>query len=404
MGETPKSDGRSATSCLLIVAFIAAIWMPMADMLFGLAPRPALAENRQMALFPKFGRRAADVWLFAHKLKLYLRDNFGFRPALIQGYQLLKGRLLGVSSSPNVLFGKEGWLIYADENAIESYRCASPYTADQLDQMQRILEGERDWLARRGIPYLVVIVPNTHTLYPEYLPDWVTRFRSESRLDQLRARMDAHSTLRILDLRRALLDAKRHMRVSFRTDTHWNEYGAFIGYQEIMKRLAVWFPALQPEKLDDFIVATRIRPGGDMAQMIGAQDAHPEESIELTPLAPRQATVRQTQREGRVGNQRIPTIVVSELHRPDLPRLVMFRDSAANYLLPYLAEHFSRITCVSNLTEKMRFDRRIVEEEKPDVVIRELTERFLMYEPVQFTDRHEASEPDRQDQEINGAE
>ena len=97
-----------------------------------------------MAAFPKFGWRPADLEKFASELKPYLRDNFGFRPALIHWHHLLKARLLGASSSPKVILGKDGWLFYNGEQVVEDYSCVSPYGKEELDRLQRAFEQEHD--------------------------------------------------------------------------------------------------------------------------------------------------------------------------------------------------------------------------------------------------------------------
>ena len=80
MGERQNRTGRGARNYVLIAAFVAATWLPMAGMLFRPAtPRP-LSENREMAPLPKFGWRPAALKMFVFDLKPYLRDNFGFRP------------------------------------------------------------------------------------------------------------------------------------------------------------------------------------------------------------------------------------------------------------------------------------------------------------------------------------
>ncbi len=35
----------------------------------------------------------------------------------------------------------------------------------------------REWLAARGIAYVVTVVPEKFTIYPEHLPAWVTKSR-----------------------------------------------------------------------------------------------------------------------------------------------------------------------------------------------------------------------------------
>ena len=61
--------------------------------------------------------------------------------------------------------------------------------------------------------------------------------------------------------------------------------------------------------------------------------------------------------------------------RADAPltRAVLFRDSFAAQLIPFLAEHFERMLCIWDAD----FHHAIVEHERPAVVIQEVVERSL---------------------------
>ena len=72
------------------------------------------------------------------------------------------------------------------------------------------------------------------------------RRRHESRLDQLVAHLKAHSNLTIVDLREAHLDEKSRHQVFYRTDTHWNNRGAYVGYTQIMKCSLAGFRSSSP--------------------------------------------------------------------------------------------------------------------------------------------------------------
>ena len=53
---------------------------------------------------------------------------------------------------------------------------------------------------------------------------------------------------------------------------------------------------------------------------------------------------------------------------------IIARDSFNTNLAPFLAEHFSRIVYAAGTF----FDRTLIEDEHPDVVIQEFVERVLM--------------------------
>ena len=62
----------------------------------------------------------------------------------------------------------------------------------------------RDWLARRGIAYLLVVSPNKSTVYPEFMPPLYPRHRT-TRMDQLAEHLGRHvGGFPLLDLRPVL--------------------------------------------------------------------------------------------------------------------------------------------------------------------------------------------------------
>ena len=66
-------------------------------------------------------------------------------------------------------------------------------------------------------------------------------------------------------------------------------------------------------------------------------------------------------------------------------RMVLLHDSFGEALKPFLAEHFSRAVYVSNA---MGFEDALLEREHPDLVIQEITERYLWLDfPARYRNR-----------------
>jgi hypothetical protein len=131
-----------------------------------------------------------------------------------------------------------------------------------------------------------------------------------------------------------------------------------------------------------------MRPGGDLTEMIDAEDERQEESIELIPLTPRRAVQSKIRDTARVNGKLVPAISVAEVPQPGWPRAVILHDSSGGMrgLMPFLSEDFSRIAFVAT----SRFQRKVIEAEKPDVVIRQFTERFLILDRGNFLDQDDA--------------
>jgi alginate O-acetyltransferase complex protein AlgJ len=235
---------------------------------------------------------------------------------------------------------------------------------------QHALEARRDWLGQRGIAFIVTVVPEKQTIYPEYMPD--TLVRGDSRLDQLIRYLREHSDLQILDLRPALLAAKAERRIYYRTNTHWNDLGAFVAYQTIVREMGRTLPGIRPMPSSDFEVVTYYAPSGDLTAMLGLRGSILEEQHNLRPLRPLQASAggKPVDRNAADTNR----FLVSEREGAGLPRMVMYRDSFASALIPFFAEHFSRATYVWS----QQFDPSLIEAERPDIVLEEMAERLLM--------------------------
>ena len=60
----------------------------------------------------------------------------------------------------------------------------------------------------------------------------------------------------IVDLRPALKAARQDQDVYYKTNTHWNGYGAFIAYTTIINALGSSYPELKPYKTADLELVT----------------------------------------------------------------------------------------------------------------------------------------------------
>ena len=355
----------------LIAGFVVAISLPVLGMLFSLDGRFVLDENRTLASRPELKLHQKELALFPAKFETYFNDQFGFRKRLIYWLNVTKVAALGVSPSPKVIFGSNRWLYYGEED-VPYFRAVRPLTAAQLDRWQERLEKRQAWLADRGIPYLVVFAPIKSTVYPEYMPRAYNRVGTISRLDQLIAHLEAHSDLTVVDLRTAILGEKSRNQVFYRTDSHWNNRGAYAGYTQIVKALSLWFPQIEAVPSSAFEECNHSEPGRDLPLMLGMRPYFWDRYVDLKMIKPGLA---HEVKPPPPGNSPARGDDIAFEH-PDkrLPRLVMFRDSFATWLMPLLSENFSRVLYSWQYT----LDGDIVERELPDVVIQEMAEHVLM--------------------------
>lgn len=333
-------------------------------------------ENRLPAALPEASTTLKDWLEFPRRFERYFNDHFGSRNRMLAIDHWTKASIFGVSSAPNVLIGKEGWLYFKGEDAKALdrwYRGIGAFTDAEIAALRSELLHRRAYLERLGIPYLVVVVPDKYSVYPEFLPDWVKRVAPTTALDRIADDLSRHPELNFIDLRGALRAAKRDERVYYKTDSHWNFLGASVGYRVLMSEVARMLPGLS-------VVPARRAPydpavdfySGDLSRMIGAAERFREDDVAplwkiLADTSPHCAN-RETAGE-------TPGFEFYAYSCPNPPpySVLVFRDSMAIPLIPLLSENFARSSYVSSRT----MDPALVERLKPDIVIEELVERSL---------------------------
>lgn len=278
---------------------------------------------------------------------------------------------LGDRVYKNVVIGKSGWLIYTGELSADDYQNVIPFSEKSLELFQENLDALNSRYAEQGITLLIVVTPNKNTIYSEYVPDELESLSGESRLDQLLRYMDEYGETQILDLRPVLFEAKNDQQVYYRTDTHWNSYGAFIAYQEIMFALNSSYPDLHPYPRSSFQIEDEYGLTKDLTRMIGTTLIS-EDISNLVPVNESGVIFRSVPVSGTLQRS---LGFSSNSDNVDLPRAVIFHDSFFALVNPLLKEHFSRAIFVPYAT--VVFDLGWVDEQKPDIVIIEFTERYI---------------------------
>ena len=362
---------------LLIGAFVVGIGLPPARHLLGPARSGNADEARATQSLPELRAKRSSLLSFPVRFEQYYRDAFGFRNELIAVHNRVKLDWLHTSPAANVVVGKGGWLYYSGGRVLEDHRGLAPLTDEHLRRWAEALRRRREWLAERGGEYLVVIVPEKHTIYPEFLPDGMAPVGPATRLDQFISDARVTGAARVLDLRGDLRGAKPWSRLYHRGDTHWNERGAYVGYRAIMAVLAERHPELAPFPPEDFEPGAERLENLDLVRMIGMRGRILEENLTFRPRRPRRAFDDDPglKRTGKIDPNWHPFARQCPAAPP--VKAVVLRDSFATLLAPYLAEHFRRSVFLWQKT----FDYAVIDRERPDVVIHEMGERQLRYLP-----------------------
>jgi hypothetical protein len=347
------------------ILVVPAIWCTLSE------PNAAsfARENRRPAPLPAFSSNTDSVKRFPTRFESWFDDRLPFREKLLEWHAHWKVNELGVSSSDKVILGKSGWLFLDEARSENNSRTGG--AAEQAAAWLTVLQRRHTWLSERGIQYVVVLTPEKHDVYAEFLPARYHPLSGSTGAEMLAASAQPW----ILDLRPVLIEATKTRDVYFQTDTHWNDDGAYEAYAAILSRIG---SSPKPRAAFDVSFQPHL---GDLVQMLHLPNPVTEATQRLHLRA---SLARQL-----ADDVPLPKHLHSPDHlrpqawgRPDanLPRGVLLHDSfGERLLLPLLAEHFSFLAYAPTpaLIPEM------IEQMKPGIVIQQIcTRKINRHAPV----------------------
>ncbi len=267
---------------------------------------------------------------------------------------------MGNVTPEETIYGKDGWYFYDHDGSMEDYHGTRFFTDSQLAKIKNSLLNVQQDLASRGIEFVVMLTPNKETIYPEYMPDSYGSHASYTRIDQLYDYLK--NDLRVVYPKDDLIAAKLaypQYDIYYRTDTHWNNIGGYLGARALARELGYSFPDLGSLQIfsDYFFL-------GDITEDMEPKGDIMDYSYTLSGYGPYAMALRD---QDEYGNY-------YWYHTEGAPArtLTIYGDSYSLNMAPYMGQLFEDVY-LHRFTE----DKSLVDEENPSVVVYQILERFL---------------------------
>ncbi len=211
------------------VLFFAACAAPAAMMPF--VGNTAEIEKKELTELPAFINENGINNDFSTQFESWFNDRIPMRPELLSAANLIKGEVLNTASSNVISSG--GWLFYDSEKL--DYMNTNAMTDAEITAAAVTLSLLEERVTSDGGKFTFVPAPNKASVYGEHMPLCYTR-ADENNLTRLSAKL-TELGVTYTDLLGALTEAKKSSQVYHARDSHWNNLGAVIGYNEIMNTL-----------------------------------------------------------------------------------------------------------------------------------------------------------------------
>jgi hypothetical protein len=262
------------------------------------------------------------------------------------------------SEKDKVLVGRDGWLFLKNdtnrtmEQITGEYRLPSDFEWNWVN----LFRFRKGMMARLGCSYMFSVAPSKECLYADKLPDGIAFSENRPVQKVLLAARGLANNFYSLDLLQAA--RQQGLEPYPKGDTHWDFVGAYIAYEGLMK--AMGLTVLDRDRCKTQVIDYEC----DLSVKLGYNDFFTKGTIEK-PAAK------------RVFDNKVKNIggkIIYENSNKSLPTCVIFRDSFTILQLPLLAESFSRVVAVW----QPNIDYGILSAERPDFVISQQAERFLV--------------------------
>lgn len=342
-----------------IIACLAACLLPFAGM--AAWPTTASTENKALPEFPglkdKQGRLNLD---FFQELEGYFNGHFAFRNELVYADAVIQTSVFQVSNVDTVTYGTDGWLYYS--STLGDYLGNHRMSGRQVYNLAHNLSIARQYVEQNGSDFVLAVPPNKNTLYGGHMPYYdsciVDKVHS---IDVLAPRLQEMG-VPYADL---LSLFRREDEVLYlKRDSHWNGKGAVMAYDCMMDALGY-----AHEEYDGSPVSRSKDEDGDLNRMLYTFYGEKELNYKYG-IAQEYGYVNDVK---SVEDAWIET-ELQEGAGMGNGKLLMFRDSFANTLIPLVANQFEQAWFTKEAPYGLE---SLMEQHAPDTVIFEKVERNL---------------------------
>jgi alginate O-acetyltransferase complex protein AlgJ len=376
---------KNHSAKVLVAGFLILISAPLLFSLLGLKSGITHSENRRIQPMPSFEitnlqtahgtkQKAKVVYLgmtkFIRRFDNYFSTTFSFRSDLLRLYNTIKLDILATEPLPQkVVQGNDGWYFLGDSfsNELKESKGLVNFSADELNSITSKINGHSAWLKEKGIDFYFAVAPNKASAYGDYLPI----HQSDKITTTAQLASASINRFNFIDMKQSFSLAPQ-ARLYYKTDSHWNDYGAFLGYTELLKKIKSQFPEIPLLTLDNFQIDTTLSYQQDLTRMLAIKVK--EEVIVLKPTMPETSKLQEKRLVVPATYNRPPEDYEKRFKsNVNNLKVLVLHDSFTTHLRQFIKESFGETVFIWDT----RFDKQLIEKEKPDIVIQIIVERHL---------------------------
>lgn len=236
---------QSRIEILFLTTFFIVLLLPMS---YINQEKISKSENRKLATWHKLIDKDGKFnYKFGKDFENWFNDRFALRKELIELNYIYKYFINDKLETEKMYYYKDSNVAFLKFHIPKE----ETFSKENIQPVVTELNKLNKFCNKHNIKLYVLIVPYNQYIYQQYAKAFANPEGLEKlnyNIKMLQDKSDANIIYVYEDLKKA----SEKDFVAFKTDHHWSEYGAFIGYQRIMKEIQKDFPNIKIAKETEF--------------------------------------------------------------------------------------------------------------------------------------------------------
>ena len=242
-----RGGGIRRSDAFLLAIFFSMLFIPM----IGISDAvKSVREYRKLANKPELKDILREKSDYGRQYEEWFNEHFGGRVPLMKLHDVLRNKLSNIIRAKGAIYFKEnGWEFQLP--LVCDVDCRPSFVQSVVQKIVQLNE----FCQQNQIKFYVLEVPKKEIVYKELIRtnygfDEKKLAKVSQTQEFIRNEVWKHQIPYIYPLKE-LCDAKSDF-VFFKWTHHWTDWGAFIGYRELMKEITKDFPDMPVVCLNDF--------------------------------------------------------------------------------------------------------------------------------------------------------
>lgn len=246
-------EHHSRIDIVFLAVFFALLFVPMMHISDA---EKSIQENRMLAKYQPIFKDNKFNLNFGKDFDAWFSDRFFGREKIIKLISNLTYNLSSIYSNKKAIYIKEnGWMFNFP-------LVDNPLLENKITEINRTIQKFDEFLEDKGTKFYILLVPKKESIYQNELLDYGYDKQKDEKFQQSIQRiMAADEKKQIIYPYQELMDAKQQDYVFFKQAHHWTDWGAYQGYEKLMKRIKADFLDINIAFLDEYkqSTSTKIR-------------------------------------------------------------------------------------------------------------------------------------------------